>query len=429
MDWLSTRRFPLGRRYSLGLSGAIALVLLAVTGTAMGAVIVDADTYHLRQGEVVQDDLVVVGRDVIIDGTVEGDLVAFGASVVVNGIVTEDVIAAGAEIQINGVVQDDVRIAGAALQINGTVGDDLFAAGGSYLPAIGAIPVTVGDRTVVSGIRTGPTASVGGNGYLVGGVGTLEGVFRNDLFAAINMLVFNARVDGDADLTASNVTFGESAYVAGDLNYSVSAESGTPEAGGVITRTEAEEEAVPAARPQRRPLVGFGWWLLRTVLMAIGTALVAVIILQLSRRRLTLPADAIQAKPVEAGLYGVLAAVAVFPLSAAVIFLAFLFWGWYWGGVATFAFLFGLFTLAWVLSPVVTGLWLGRLLFASVSSQRGDFYAILAGASIIVFTGRILGAIPCVGALAYLLVYLLSFALAAGGILLSSRRADASAEA
>lgn len=429
MGRLSIRRDSRGKTYRPILIGALVLILLVIAGTAIAAEVASDEVYHLRQGEVIHDDLTVTGREIIIDGTVEGDLVALGASVIVNGIVTEDVIAAGAEVQINGVVQDDVRIAGAAIQVQGRVGDDLFAVGGSFVPAIGAIPMNVRGRTVISGIRTEPSASVGGDAYIAGGQGSIEGVFRTDLFAAMNTLNFNAEVEGDAELYAENITFGNSANVGGDLRYSVSKESGTPKAGGVVTRSEPEEESEAPARRERRPVIGFGWWLLRTLLMLIGTGLVAVIVLQLAPGAMTHPAIAVHEKPVEAALYGMLVAVAVLPLSAALVFLAVLFWGWFWGGAAAFTFVFGFFTLAWVLSPTVTGLWLGRWLLAHANFQRGDLYAVLAGVTVIVLTGRVLGAIPCVGVMAYGIVYLLSFALAAGGILLSLRKTSPAAEA
>ena len=55
----------------------ITLVLLLLPGTAAAAEYVDTETYHLPQGQTVQDDLIVTAQEVIVDGTVEGDLVAF----------------------------------------------------------------------------------------------------------------------------------------------------------------------------------------------------------------------------------------------------------------------------------------------------------------------------------------------------------------
>ena len=425
MDWFSKGRFVQGRRTRLALGATLVFALLLAVGTATAAEVFDEEVYQLQEGEVIADDLIVFGRDIIIDGTVEGDLVAFGQYIVVNGIVTGDVIAAGAEVEINGVVQDDVRAAGAAVRINGRVGDDLFMAGGGFESGFGPIAIPMGDRSVVFGISTGPESAIAGDAYIAGGQATLEGVFRNNLFASVGELTFNATVEGDANLQTGGITFGDSAYVAGNLEYSAPAEAGSADAGGVITKTEPQDEqqAAPAGR-QRSPVAGFGWWLMRTVLVIAGIALVGFVLLALSRQTMTGAAGAIEQKPVMAGLYGLLIAVAAIPLSAAFVFLAALFFGWFWGGVGAFTFFFGFLLLAWVLSPVVTGLWLGRQFFAWMHIERGDFYALLAGASVIVLAGRVLGAVPCAGVLAYLVVYLLSFALAAGGVLLSRLQDD-----
>lgn len=423
MAYLSKCRLPRGIPVRLGLSAVVTLLLLITAGRAMAvdlaAEIADEEVYVLPEGETIEDDLVIFAREVTIDGTVEGDLVAFGQVIIVNGVVAEDVIAAGAEVQINGAVQDDVRAAGAAVHINGLVGDDVFVAGGSFVPVLGAIPVQAGDRTVISGLRTGPTASIGGTGYFAGGLGTLEGVFREDLFAAIGQLTFNAEVEGNARLYAESLTFGASANVAGDLRYAASTETGTARAGGVIVREEPEVAETERPGPERTPVVGFGWWLLRTILMVVGIVLVGLVLLRLVPGSLTRPVDTIERKTVIAGLYGILAAAAAVPISGALVFLAILFFGWFWGGASAFPFTFGFLLLAWVLSPVVTGLWLGRKIFKWLGVARGDVLALLVGASIIVLAGRFLGAIPCAGVLAHMVIYLLSFALAAGGILLS----------
>ena len=109
----------------------------------------------------------------------------------------------------------------------------------------------------------------------------------------------------------------------------------------------------------------------------------------------------------------------MFPVSAFLVLLAVLFWGWFPGGVAMFAFLFGLFSLLWLISPIVTGLWLGRRLVALTESLEGDLVSLMVGIVVIVLAGRLLGAIPCIGQFAYLVVYLLSFSLAIGGWLLA----------
>ena len=203
MRWPSRRRLsPQAGRMWLPLS-VTALVLFLLPGAAVAAEFVDTEVYHLPQGQTVSDDLVVTAREVIVDGTVEGDLVAFAQVVEVNGTVTGDLIAAAAEVRINGVVQDDARVAGAGVHLAGSVGDDLFAAAGGYWsiwPGLASLPMDTPQRTLTPGLTTAPKAAVGGDAYMAAAQGTLDGVFRGNLFAGMESLTFNAQVDGNAEL-------------------------------------------------------------------------------------------------------------------------------------------------------------------------------------------------------------------------------------
>jgi hypothetical protein len=102
--------------------------------------------------------------------------------------------------------------------------------------------------------------------------------------------------------------------------------------------------------------------------------------------------------------------------------LAILVWGWFPGGVAMAALLFGLVGIIWLVSPALTGLWLGRKLLEVTGAVQGDLPAMLLGVALIVLVGRLLALIPCVGDLAYRVIYLLSFALAVGAWLMAQRR-------
>jgi len=419
MKQLFRQSLPQGRRYRVGVIVILALALTVIAGSVTAATIADDETYHLAKGVVVEDDLIVFAEDIIIDGTVEGDLIAFGRSIIINGTVTEDVIAAGAEVVINGIVKDDVRAAGASVQIEGRIGDDLFAVGGAGIPGQGPLPINMGGHTIMGGLGTGQAASIGGNGYFAGGFVQLEGLFHNDLSVDAAMVYFDAEVQGDVNLQVNDISFGSNAYVEGDLDYTASRETGEAQAGGVITQTVPEETQSTIPGDETNPIRGFGWWLMRTLLIIIGMSLLGALILTFSKQTLTRPAYALGKKTLVAGLYGLLIAFALVPLCGALVFLAGLFFGWFWGGVASFMFLFGFLILAWALSPMVTGLWLGRLVFSWINVRQGDRWALAVGAAIIVLTARIIGQVPCAGFLAAMLLYLLSFSFAAGAAFLS----------
>jgi len=402
--------------------GLVGVVLAMGAGTAVAAEVAGGDTYHLPRGEVIGDDLYVNGGEVIIDGTVNGDLVVAGGYVEVNGVVTGDLIAAGGAVVLAGAVQDDARLAGGGIIVSGSVGDDLFVAGGGGWPGGLAFPMTIGDRTLPQGVQVMPGAGIGGDAYVVGGQGTVAGSVGGDLFVGMGTATFSGRVAGNATLAAQSLTVGDAAQVQGVLTISTRGDLSVPEGVAATVRAEpipADEARADAAR---NPLVNVLWWLVHTALLLLGLAVTGWLVWTFAARFIEQPVAMMEERPVVAALYGLLAAVAVLPVSAALVFLAVLFWNWFPGGVVMLAFTFGLSALVWLLSPVVTGLWLGRKLAAATGWVRGDLASLLLGVAAIVIVGRVVSLVPCVGELTFRAIYLVSFALAVGSLLLARRR-------
>jgi len=147
--------------------------------------------------------------------------------------------------------------------------------------------------------------------------------------------------------------------------------------------------------------------------LLVGFALLAWLVLRFAPNLLTRPANAIAARPVKAGLYGLLAAVLFIfiPLaSVLLVLLMVLFWGWFLGLVLGL-FLFGALALVWFLSPLLTGLWLGQRQSAALGRAQNNLPALLLGVLLLALLGRI----PILG----WLVYLVSFLFALGGLILS----------
>jgi cytoskeletal protein CcmA (bactofilin family) len=404
------------RRY-LRWRGALALLAgllgLLVASTALAAEFIDEEIYRLEAGEVIEDDLYVAAEQVYIDGTVQGDLVAAGSLVEINGTVTGDAIVAGAGIRINGEVQDDVRAAGAGIEISGTVGDDVIAAGGGESP----MPIPGVDQTVAQGIRLTNESSVGGDAVMVGGLGIIEGVVNGDLNAFTERLSIGAQVSGDAELGAGTIAFSSGAAIGGDLLYRTEERVDVPQGvvDGEVTFRESEEDEATQPDPVART-IGI---IISTVLTLLGFALLGWLLLRFAPQSLIRPANTIRERPGAVVLTGLLATLLLMfiPLaSALLVFIVILFWGWL-PGIAMGGFLFGLLTLIWSLSPLVTGLWLGRWLGSLAGRDMGPLAALMAGAVLIV----LLQLIPIVG----WIVGLVSFVLALGGLLLlASRRRE-----
>ena len=82
----------------------VALSHLLVAPASLEAAIIkhDAGTYTLREGEVIDNDLIVIGKRVVIEGTVIGDLIVCAASVDVSGEVQGDILGFAERVEVNG---------------------------------------------------------------------------------------------------------------------------------------------------------------------------------------------------------------------------------------------------------------------------------------------------------------------------------------
>jgi hypothetical protein len=380
----------------------------------------DNDIFRLPAGEVISDDLYVGAGEIFIDGTVEGDLVVAGGYIEINGVVTGDVLAAGGGVVINGRVGDDVRAAGGGVTIAGLVGGDLFATGGGPpWPGAPAIPMRIGERQIPLGIQLASGATVGGDAYIFGGQGRLNGTIDGSLFAGMGIISLGGQVGEDARLYGQRIEIDENTQIAGTLTY----QSGGPVVlpAGVAASVVQEEPAASTIRtPPPNLAAQMLGWLWRTVLIILGFALLAWLIWQLAPGLVSESATRIAARPVEAGLYGIIAVALLLPVILALIIVMAIFWGLP-GALAAAFFLFGAAGLLWMLSSLITGYWLGQWL-AGYGWIRGGLAAYLVGALAIVIVARLISLIPCVGVLLAGAIYLLSFALALGGIILSRRR-------
>ena len=385
----------------------MAFLAVAVSGVALSAEFSDDQIYRLAAGEVVDDDLYIGASEIYIDGTVKGDLIAGAAYIEIGptGIVEGDLWATGNSIVVKGAVLDDMRAAGAGIELSGTVGDDAFlaGAGGQF-----AFPVATGTPSIPLGLRI--SGKIGGDAMIAAGGADISGAIGGDLRAGLGTLDLSGIVDGDAEIQAGEFSVSESARIGGVLQYTAPEQLQFP--AGVAR--DIQFEAPPADQASGGTIVGaiFGW-IFRTVAIGIGVVILGWLLMRFRPNVLIRPAAAIRAKPVETGVYGLLAAVLlVFIPIASIILVAFTwtFWGVF-PGIATFVFLVGSSALVWFLSPLLTGFWLGEIIGERLGGDRSPLLLVLMGALLIVVLGRI----PFLG----WLVYMLSFVLALGGLLRS----------
>ncbi len=97
--------------------GLLGLLLLGGIGSASASDIRSGDTVTIAAGEVIDDDLIVFGNTVVMNGTVNGDLVAFGNTITVNGTVNGSAMLAGQTLLVGGTVKGTLYGGGSTLTL------------------------------------------------------------------------------------------------------------------------------------------------------------------------------------------------------------------------------------------------------------------------------------------------------------------------
>lgn len=107
-----TRNVPARMAFVLAL---VVFALLGAPQAARAQWIVQGDT--IPAGDVIDDDVILYGTDVTVDGTVNGDVVAIGTTVTINGTVSGSLVAVGRLVSMNGGIGGSVYVAGGTLRL------------------------------------------------------------------------------------------------------------------------------------------------------------------------------------------------------------------------------------------------------------------------------------------------------------------------
>lgn len=382
------------------------LLAFSLLGTAAAAEFASQEVYRLPEGETFNDDLYVTGNEIFIDGTLDGDMIATAGYIEINGTVTGDVLAAAGSIRVNGEVQDDVRAAGGGLDIAGPIGGDLILAGGGGPSSF--MPMQTGNRQIVQGVRIADGTEVAGDVAIGAGSTSVGGTIGGDLRIGASEALINAQVAGNAQVDVETLSFGDAASIAGTLRYVSTEERDIPPGvAGQIDFMPREQVEVEA---DGGPNVFLQ--ILRTVAILLGSLLVGWLLLRFAPNSLRRPALALRLRTGQAALYGILLAVVLIfvpLLSGLLVFAMAVLWGFL-PAMVLFLFLFSGLTLIWVLSPLITGLWIGRLVARSAGQQLGDLATLMLGVAII----AAIALIPFLG----WPVYFVSFIMTLGALLL-----------
>jgi cytoskeletal protein CcmA (bactofilin family) len=195
------RRWQMGRKaVKIGISTGVALFFVLVSYGSLFALIARSGSKAgVGPAEVIDEDIYLVGDEIIVDGTVNGSLVALGKSVTVRGRVKGGAIIAAGAVTISGEVAGGVKTAGRNVVVEGALGGDLIAAGNRIL--------------LSKGSRVKGDLVFGGRSVRIDGAADL------DAFGGAGSVEILGSIRGNAKLWVRSLALAPSARVGGNLSY------------------------------------------------------------------------------------------------------------------------------------------------------------------------------------------------------------------
>ncbi|MYB76512.1 MAG: hypothetical protein F4X83_05345 [Chloroflexi bacterium] len=210
----------------LGLAFMLAFMLTLLGASAAAAADFRTDTsITIGEGEVINDDLYLLGTTLIINGTVNGDVFAAGTTIEINGTVNGNASLAGQDITIGGTVSQSARVAANSFFLmSGSVGEDLLIIGNTISIDSGGV---VG-RDLILTISTL----------------TLDGTVERRVAGVAEKVTHNGSVGAGIDISVEDLVITDGASIGGDLIYRSEKEAeiaSGAEIGGEIAGEMVEE--------------------------------------------------------------------------------------------------------------------------------------------------------------------------------------------
>ena len=242
---------------------SLALLAFVVPQGAFAAEVKTNQEVSIPPGVYIQDDLYLVGGNVVVAGNSLQDLIAAGGNVLVNGSVGKDAHVAGGSLTILGAMGDDLRVVGGNITISSTVASDLVVAGGQV-------------QILGNGI--------GGDALIAGGSIRIDASVRGSLRARGGTVYLNSPISGNVDIKAEKITLGPSANIQGNLTYSSPKEIVLEAGAQVKGKTTYTPITKPDVNAQGALFAIFSaLFLLKFITILIGALLLALIFKRYAR--------------------------------------------------------------------------------------------------------------------------------------------------
>lgn len=319
-------------------------MLLAGPKTTLASDTAVGNDANVAKGETVNDDLVLAGGDVTIDGTVKGDISGAASTLKIGGVVQGDVNITAGTIEIGGTVLQSVRAIGGKTTITGTVGNDLAVIGGE--------------------VKIEPSGKVNGDLLAIGGDVTINGPVAGNVRGNMRDLTINARVGQDVKVRVDHLKVEDGARIIGDVSYR-SHNDGEFSSKSVINGSIEHHRLIGSV-----PIENMTFWIVSAVFRLLCSLLAGIIVILIMPRTTAVIADAARQSLLKSVLFGLIFLIAI-PVLLTILLVTVI-------GIPIALIGLALFLIALYLSQVFIGTALGRFILPDNWGNLGRGYNLLA---------------------------------------------------
>ncbi len=349
-------------KYAKILSGVLCYMILVLPSYALTSRTGESATVGAE--DIIEDDIILLGQNIDIAGTVIGDVYAFGQSVEITGEVGGSVFTGGANIVIDPRSVHSVWAAGGSIEILGTVIRNAVLTGGTICICENA---SVGKDLGVYGGKLSVEGSV--NGTLRGSVGefTLSGSSgRVKITADEATLKSSASIMGDMILTSVNdPIIEEGAMISGEQK---------------LLRPEAKESGKMFAA--LAPMLALFFTMIKIVAF-IAKIIVGILLIALCQKYVRRIMDTLIGKTWQSLGWGFLGVV-VGPVAIVILFFVII-------GFPLGIFFTYVYSVLWYLASIFVGLVIGERII-KLFKKQGEislYFSFITGIVILFLVGFI----------------------------------------
>ena len=174
-------------------------LVAALPSCALGVDLKAGESVIYPKKEVVEDDVMAAGSQVLVEPEVKGDVTAAGQNVTVAGPVKDSVVLAGQNVTASGSIGNDAWMAGSSVMLNAPVADNAYLAGGT--------------------VALAADASVGTDLLAAGNNIAVMGDVSRHLRAAGSTITIAGRIGGNVYADGDTIRILEGALIEGDFCY------------------------------------------------------------------------------------------------------------------------------------------------------------------------------------------------------------------